>query len=77
MAKKKKKPQSELQFRFSLTLVVVMMCLVGAYFVQSFLEIRQEKPVRVAYERITDRVAESREKKVQETAEKLAPKSDP
>jgi len=57
MAKKKKKPQSELQYRFSLALVVVMMGLIGGYFLQSFLEIREEKPVRVAIERLGERVS--------------------
>jgi uncharacterized protein (UPF0333 family) len=55
MAKKKKKPQSELQYRFSLVLVLTMMCLVGGFFLQSFLQVREEKPVRVALERLGDR----------------------
>ena len=59
MAKKRKKPQSELQYRFSLALVLAMMCLIGGFFLQSFLEAREDKAVRVALERLGYRGSES------------------
>jgi hypothetical protein len=49
---KKKKQQKEWQYKFSFGLALVMLLLVGGYFVQSFLEIRELKPVSVAIERI-------------------------
>ncbi len=59
MAKpKKKKQQKEWQYKFSFGLALVMLLLVGGYFVQSFLEIRKVKPAQVAFERISERVAE-------------------
>jgi hypothetical protein len=60
---KKKKQQKEWQYKFSFGLALVMLLLVGGYFVQSFLEIREVKPVQVAIERITDRAAESPQRK--------------
>lgn len=54
MAGKKKKQQKEWQYKFSYALTLVMLLLVGGYFFQSFLEIREVKPVRVAIERVTD-----------------------
>jgi hypothetical protein len=54
---KKKKQQKPWQYKFSFGLSLVMLLLVIGYFVQSFLEIRKVKPVSVAVERITERVA--------------------
>ena len=57
MAKKKKKQQKPWQYKFSFGLSLVMLLLVIGYFVQSFIEIRKNKPVSVAIERIGGRVA--------------------
>jgi hypothetical protein len=57
---KKKKQQKPWQYKFSLGLSLVMLLLVIGYFVQSFMEIRKVKPVSVAVERITERVAVQR-----------------
>ena len=64
---KKKKQQKEWQYKFSFGLALVMLLLVGGYFVQSFIEIRKVKPARVAFERISERVGESRELVEEET----------
>jgi hypothetical protein len=54
---KKKKQQKPWQYKFSFGLSLLMLLLVLGYFVQSFMEIRKVKPVSVAVERITERVA--------------------
>ena len=50
---KKKKQQKPWQYKFSFALSLVMLLLIMGYFVQSFVEIRKAKPVRVAIERFT------------------------
>ena len=50
---KKKKQQKPWQYKFSFALSLVMLLLIMGYFVQSFVEIRKVKPVRVAIERFT------------------------
>ena len=50
---KKKKQQKPWQYQFSLALSLVMLLLIGGYFVQSFVEIRKVKPVSVAIERLS------------------------
>jgi hypothetical protein len=55
---KKKKQQKPWQYTFSFGLSLVMLLLVVGYFVQSFIEIREVKPIRVAIERIGERVGE-------------------
>ena len=54
---KKKKQQKPWQYKFSFGLSVVMLLFIVGYFVQSFIEIRKVKPVSVAIERISERVA--------------------
>jgi hypothetical protein len=51
---KKKKQQKPWQFKFTMGLTAVMLLLVAGYFFQSFLEIRESKPVQVAIERLSD-----------------------
>ena len=51
--KAKKKQQSEAQYRFTQILAVIMFCLIGGYFVQSFLTVREQRPVMVAIERVS------------------------
>jgi uncharacterized membrane-anchored protein len=58
VVKKKKKQQKPWQYKFSFALSLVMLLLIVGYFVQSFVEIRKVKPVSVAIERISERVAE-------------------
>ena len=55
MARKKgkKKQQSEIQYRFTQILAVIMFCLIGGYFIQSFLTVREQRPVIVAIERVS------------------------
>jgi hypothetical protein len=50
---RKKKQQKPWQFKFSFALVVVMLALITGYFLQSLLDIREAKPVRVAIEKVT------------------------
>ena len=57
---KKKKQQKPWQYKFSFGLSLVMLLLVVGYFIQSFIEIRKVKPVSVAVERITERMAGQR-----------------
>lgn len=51
--KGKKKQQSEAQYRFTQILAVIMLCLIGGYFIQSFLTVREQRPVMVAIERVS------------------------
>lgn len=51
MAKRKGNP---LEYKFSFLLAFVMLFAVLGFFVQSYLEIRKVKPVRVVIERITE-----------------------
>ncbi|MFC1665136.1 hypothetical protein ACFL17_05840 [Pseudomonadota bacterium] len=49
-----KKQQPRWQFKFTFGLSIVMFFLIFAYFVQSFQDMREIKPVSVAVERIGD-----------------------
>ena len=50
-----KKPQPAWHFKVSFGLVMIVMLLIGAYFYQSFLEVRAVRPVEVAIENIQER----------------------
>ena len=54
-----KKQQPDWQFKFTLGLSIAMFFLVFAYFVQSFQEMREIKPVSVAMEHLSDSRAKS------------------
>ena len=50
-----KRSQPAWHFKVSFGLVMIVMLLIGAYFYQSFLEVRAVRPVEVAIERIQER----------------------
>ena len=50
-----KRSQPAWHFMVSFGLVMIVMLLIGAYFYQSFLEVRAVRPVEVAIERIQER----------------------
>ena len=56
-----KKQQPAWQFKFTFGLSIVMFLLVFAYFVQSFQDMREIKPVSVAVERISDSAAKPKQ----------------
>ena len=58
MSKQKGKPW---QLKFTWTLSIVMLALIFGFFYQSFQEMRQIAPVKVAVERIKDSAARSQE----------------